>query len=266
MIFSWFRKRRRRKLLATPFPDEWLPWLTNMPFYRGLEEGERGKLHDIIRVIVAEKSWEGCGGLEMTDEVKVVISAQAALLVLHVGHDYYRRAKSILVYPSAYRPNRPGYNSGGILGGDSANAGEAWYRGPVILSWDAAEYGPIDPKDGRNLVFHEFAHKLDMMDGLIDGTPPLHEREDYPAWTRVMTEEFEALKKSSRKGRKSVLDRYGATNEAEFFAVGTETFFEKSLQMERRHPELYDLFRTYYRQDPAERLRQAAKSEKDADE
>lgn len=261
MIFSWFRKRRRRKLLAEPFPEEWLPWLEGMPFYQGLEPEEREGLHDILRVIIAEKSWEGCGGLEITEEMQVVISAQAALLILHVDHDYFRRVKSILVYPTAYRPNRPGWNDGGILGEGSANAGEAWYRGPVILSWDAAEYGPIDPKDGRNLVLHEFAHKLDMMDGYIDGTPPLHRREDYAVWTRIMTAEYEALKKSSRKGRKSVLDRYGATNEAEFFAVGTETFFEKSLQMERRHPELYDLFRTYYRQDPVERLRKAAKQD-----
>ena len=258
--FSWFRRRRRRKLLATPFPAEWVSFLVELPFYAGLNADERGRLHDILRVIIAEKDWEGCNGLELTDEIMVVIAAQAALLLLEIEHDHYRRVRSILVYPTAYGENAPRRGQGGIVGDGQRNLGEAWYRGPVILSWDSAVHGAVDPKDGHNLVWHEFAHKLDMMDGYIDGTPPLLRKEDYKLWTRIMTAEFENLK--GRGGRRAVLDRYGATNEAEFFAVATESFFEKSLQMEKKHPELYDLLRTYYRQDPAGRLRKAAAAAK----
>jgi Mlc titration factor MtfA (ptsG expression regulator) len=260
MIFSWLRRRRRAKLLAEPFPPDWIPWLKELPFYAGLDAEERSRLHDILRVIVAEKNWEGCGGLDITDEIRVVVAAQAALLVLSIEHDHYRRVRSILVYPSAYSTGRAS-GGGSILAESSVHAGEAWYRGPVILSWDAALHGAIDPRDGRNLVFHEFAHKLDMMDGFINGTPPLHRREDYRVWSRIMTEEYRALTEAARKGRKTVLARYGATNEAEFFAVATEAFFEKPAQMARRHADLYDLLRTYYRQDPLERLRRAAREE-----
>jgi Mlc titration factor MtfA (ptsG expression regulator) len=261
MIFSWLRRRRRRKLLATPFPDPWRAWLEPLPFYAGLDDRERGRLHDILRVIVAEKSWEGCGGLDLTDEMKVVIAAQAALLVLEIDHDYYRRVKSILVYPSAYGTGMPRPGGGGVVDRGATNLGEAWYRGPVILSRDAAEHGALDPKDGRNLVYHEFAHKLDMLDGRVDGTPPLHERSDYREWARVMTEEYEILRGGARRGRRTVLDRYGATNEAEFFAVAVEAFFEKPLKMERRQPELYGVLRKYFRQDPGERLRRAARND-----
>jgi len=258
MIFSWLRRRRRAKLLAEPFPDSWLPWLEELPFYAGLDAEERSRLSDILRVIVAEKTWEGCGGLDLTDEMRVVIASQAALLLLSIEHEYYRRVHTILVYPSAYSTGRAGGRDG-IVGQGSVNAGEAWYRGPVILSWDAALHGAVDPKDGRNLVYHEFAHKLDMMDGFVNGTPPLARREDYRVWSRIMTTEYRALTEAARKGRKTVLDRYGATNEAEFFAVATEAFFEKPVQMDRRHADLYDLLRTYYRQDPLERLRRAAR-------
>ena len=256
MIFSFFRRRRRKALLAEPISEVWVGWLLELPFYQDLDDGERGRLHDILRVIVSEKEWEGCAGFEVTDEVKVVITAQAALLVLEIEHDFYRRVKSILVYPTSYDTGRADRGSGIVSDDSGHNLGEAWYRGPVILSWDSVRYGAEDPKDAHNLVLHEFAHKLDMMDGYIDGTPPLHGREDYPAWTRIMTGEFEALK--AKGGRRSVLDRYGATNEAEFFAVATESFFEKPLQMEKRHEELYGLLKNYYRQDPAERLRRAA--------
>ena len=255
--FSWFRRRRRRKLVASPFPVQWAGWLERLPFYAGLTADERGRLHAILRVILAEKRWEGCAGLELTDEMKVVISAQAALLLLEIEHDHYARVRSILVYPTAYGQGAPRRHQDGIVGEGGRSAGEAWYRGPVVLSWDSALQGAVDPKDGHNLVWHEFAHKLDMMDGYVDGTPRLHRREDYKLWTRIMTAEFENLK--DRGGRRSVLDRYGATNEAEFFAVATEAFFEKSLQMEKKHPELYDLLRSYYRQDPAERLRKASR-------
>jgi len=256
MIFSWLKRRRRRKLLAQPFPQAWIPWLERLPFYVGLDDGERARLDDILRVIVAEKNWSGAEDFPVTEEMRVVIAAQAALLILDIEHDYYRRVDEIIVRPRAYEASYE-RRAGGVVSVGSHNAGEAWYRGPVILAWDGVRQGAADPKDGHNLVFHEFAHKLDMLDGFVDGTPPLHRRDTYKLWTQVMTSEYAALKEAARRGRRSVLDRYGATNEAEFFAVATETFFEKPVQLQRKHASLYDLLQAYYRQDPIERLRRA---------
>ena len=215
-------------------------------------------MHDILRVIVAEKHWEGCDGLELTEHMRVVVAAQAGLLILEIEHEYFRRVREILVYPTAYRASYKQRDGAGVISEGSHNAGEAWYRGPVILSWDGVRQGAADPKDGHNLVLHEFAHKLDMLDGYVDGTPRLHNPGAYAAWTRIMSEEYATLKDAARRGRKSVLDRYGATNEAEFFAVATETFFEKPRQLQDKHEALYGLLVDYYRQDPLARLRRAA--------
>ncbi len=245
-MFGWFKRRRRRKLLAQPFPEGHRLVLQPLHFYKSLGPDQQVKLHDITTILLAEKSWEGCGGLELTLEIQVVIAAQAALLILEIEHDYYRRLSEVLIYPAAYQSHE----------GDG-RFGEAWYGGPVVLSWQQARDGADNPEDGHNVVFHEFAHKLDMLDGMVDGTPPLSSRSDYPRWTRVMTEAFEELKELARKGRRSVMDRYGATNEAEFFAVATETFFEKPSPLSRKLPELYDLLRDYYRQDPLARLQRS---------
>jgi Mlc titration factor MtfA (ptsG expression regulator) len=257
VIFSWLRRRRRKKLLAQQFPDAWREILAQYPFYGRLDEGERSRLHDVLRVLVAEKNWEGCYGLELTDEIRVTVAGLAALLVMNIEHDYFERVTSILVYPTTYPSVFPHRDGAGVVSEDAPMYGEAWYRGPVLLAWDEVRQGALDPKDGSNLVLHEFAHRLDMLDGYVDGTPPLGLRERYADWARVMTEEFEALVESARRGRRSVLDPYGATNEAEFFAVAVEAFFEKPRQMQGKHAELYDLLRAYFRQDPLERLRRS---------
>lgn len=258
MIFSWLRRRRRKKLLAQPFPGGWPPILRRYPFYQRLDEDERARLHDILRVLVAEKRWEGCYGLELTDEIRVTIAALAALLLLEIEHEYFRRVTSILVYPTSYPSVFAHRDAAGVVSENAPMYGEAWYRGPVLLAWDEVLQGALNPGDGSNLVLHEFAHRLDMLDGYVDGTPPLGASALYEDWARVMTAEFEALKEQARKGRRSVLDPYGARNEAEFFAVAVEAFFEKPRQVQRRHPELYGLLRAYFRQDPLARLDRSA--------
>jgi Mlc titration factor MtfA (ptsG expression regulator) len=255
MLFSWLRRRRRRKILARPFPPEWLGYLRkNVAHYQYLSEAEQAKLRDDLRIFIAEKYWEGCGGLHMTDEIKVTIAAQACLLLLNLEHNYYDRVLTILVYPHGYQVRGPeGGLGGAILEGTTDRLGEAHYRGPVILAWDEVLADGRHPNRGQNLVFHEFAHQLDMLDGVIDGTPPLRDRNQARRWHDIMTTEYQRLIRASEQGRATLLDKYGTTDEAEFFAVATECFFDRPTAMAQRHPQLYDLLREYYRQDPAAR-------------
>ncbi len=249
MIFSWLRRKRREKLLRSPFPQAWLPWLEALPFYAHLSADQQARLRDDLRIFVAEKSWEGCGGLNLTDEMKVIIAAQACLLTLELDHDHYPNVSTILVYPSTYR-TQDHRDAAGVVRSGQANLGEAWPGGPVILAWDSIQGDVTQGADGRNLVFHELAHKLDMRDGLADGTPPLKHRAMITDWVRVMTKEYERLRDASEHGHATLLDHYGATNPAEFFAVATECFFEKGRHLERRHPELYAVLCEYYGQSP----------------
>ncbi|MFK7738766.1 MAG: zinc-dependent peptidase [Planctomycetota bacterium] len=255
MLFDWLfrpsRHARRKALLAEPFPDAWRALLAKLPFYLALDERGQERICDDLRVLMAEKEWQGCGGFELTDEVRVTVAAQASLLLLNLEHEYYKHVDTILIYPSAYR-TAPQTDAMGVVREGQANLGEAWRRGPVVLSWDAAKGGALDPKDGHNLVLHEFAHKLDMLDGRADGTPPLGTHEQWQQWIQTMTREFDRLKKAASETRRpAVLDTYGATNPAEFFAVATECFFEKARKLREKHPELYECLRDYYCQDPA---------------
>jgi Mlc titration factor MtfA (ptsG expression regulator)/Zn-finger nucleic acid-binding protein len=261
MIFSWLKKRRRRRLLAASFPTDWLAHLQgNVAHYGLLGETERAKLRDDLRVLIAEKTWEGCGGLAVTDEMKVTIAAQACLLLLGVEHDYFSRVQSILVYPAGYRSPEGNVGPGGVVHEGGGRLGEAWYRGPVVLGWEAVRVGGQDHRDGRNVVLHEFAHQLDFLDGWIDGTPPLKSRAQSQKWHEVMTAEYARLVEESERGKPKVLDAYGATDPAEFFAVATECFFEKPVQLLRRHPALYEVLRDYYGQDVAGRFTRAAQA------
>jgi Mlc titration factor MtfA (ptsG expression regulator) len=256
MLFAWLKRRRRRKVLAQPFPAAWLHYLeTNMVHYGRLDPAEQAKLRDDLRLFIAEKRWEGCGGLVLTDEMKVTIAGQACLLTLNLEPDAYARVTSVLVYPTGFRvPDMPEHGTGIIDEEGEEHLGEAWYRGPVILSWEDVLWEGQHPGEGRNLVYHEFAHQLDMLDGVIDGTPPLRDRQQARRWQQIMTAEYNKLVRRAERGRATLLDHYGATSEGEFFAVATECFFDQPREMKQRHPELYDLLREYYRQDPAERM------------
>jgi Mlc titration factor MtfA (ptsG expression regulator) len=256
MIFDWLKDWRRARVRARPFPEEWLGYLRqNVAYYEHLSEAEQAKLRGDVQVFVAEKKWEGCGGLVMTDEIRVTIAAQACLLVLGLDYGCYDRVLSVLVYPHAYRGTL--HEEQGLR--DPGRLGEAWYRGPVVLAWDRVLHDGRHPDEGHNVVFHEFAHQLDMLDGVIDGTPPLKDAEQARRWHDVMTAEYQRLVAASELGRATLLDHYGAASEGEFFAVCTECFFDLPVEMRRRHPRLYELFLEFYRQDSAERfLRKAA--------
>jgi MtfA peptidase len=240
-VFGYFRRKRRHRLRSTALPTEWLAIIErNVPFWVSLAQADRRELEGHIRVFLAEKHFEGCNGLELTDEIKVTIAANACLLLLGLEPDCFRRVRSVLVYPTEFRV--PEYQGGRL--------GEAWYRGPVVLTWDTVVPGGRHYLEGRNVVLHEFAHQLDYLDGEINGTPPLRDAEQAERWRGVMTAEYDKLVKDCTRGRATLLDEYATKNPAEFFAVATECFFEQPVRTRRRHPLLYDLLREYYRLDP----------------
>lgn len=245
------RNARRRLALQKPFLEEWIAGLKkNLPPYTKLSDTFRRELHDYIKIFLAEKSFEGCGGLVITDEIRVTIAAQACMLLLNRKTDCYPKLRSILVYPSTY-----------VAGGNglfvdksnrSVRLGESWSHGVVVLAWDSVKQGAINFKDGQNVAMHEFAHQLDQEDGAADGAPILEDRSAYRSWAEVLSQEFILLQKKKKKRKRSVFNKYGATNPAEFFAVVTESFFEKPKQFKKKHPELYEELQGYYKVNPIE--------------
>ncbi|MBN1205919.1 MAG: zinc-dependent peptidase [Myxococcaceae bacterium] len=236
-----FRWLWRRRLTRRPFPPEWLGALeARVSFLRTLSPELRQRFLDMLKVFIWEKEFLGANGFVITDEVRVVVGASAVQLVLHLDLSYYDRLREIIVYPRAFKlPERTG-----------ATLGEAKHWGQVILSWPAVLAGLNNPRDGHDTAAHEFAHVLDRADGAFDGTPRLREYSHYRAWAAVMGEHFQALRQGRRVERK-VLDDYGTLNEAEFFAVATESFFEKPREMKEKTPELYEEMRRFYGWDPA---------------
>ena len=257
-MLHWLSDHRRRKLTEVPFPSPWEDIIRrNVVQYCMLEDDERTHLRALIQVFIAEKHWEGAGGLEITDEIRVTISAQACLLLLGLPHNFYRNVQSIIVYPSTVvpPPRKPGFfeiTSAPVEPGHPI-IGQAFQQGPVIIIWDAALRGSRHPEFGHNVIYHEFAHKLDMLDGAADGTPPLRDRDEYRDWVQVCSREYLRLRQDTKEGGKTFLDAYGATSEAEFFAVATEQFFDQPQLMMEHTPDLYRVLQEYYRQDPARR-------------
>lgn len=255
MLMKWFKNRRRAKILATPFPDEWNRLIRDGFVHdQHLTAEQRRKLRRLVQIFVSEKNWEGCGGLVMTDEIKVCVAAQACLLVVGMDDDqFFDHVLSILVYPTGYVAGGAHLSGKGlIVEGEQSRLGEAWWRGPVVLSWAEARAGGRMETPGRNLVLHEFAHQLDMLNGRIaDGTPPLKNKEQFDRWISVLGPEFDRLVENCRQGHHGSIDCYGATNPAEFFAVITEAFFERPNSLRLHHEETYSVLRDYYCLNPA---------------
>lgn len=243
---DWSVRRR-------PFPPEWLDTLsTGLPVYPRLSPEQQTRLQDMIKFFIDRKRFYGCAGLKVTDEMRVIIAAQACLLVLNRGGALYPKLKSILVYPTAFRVNRDEHQADGTVAEGGHNLlGESWNNGRVILSWDDVSRGVADFSDGHNVVLHEFSHQLDAESGVTNGAPPLRSN-SYKAWAAIFTRNFEDLEARSIRGLDTVMDEYGATNPAEFFAVATETFFEKPHELHGRRPELYEQLQRYYQADPRE--------------
>lgn len=258
-MWNWFRDNRREKILAAPFPGEWEGLIQkNLPYYHYLNHEEKKGLQDLVQIFIAEKHWLGCNGLKLTDEMRVLIAAHACLLILELPSDCYRRVESIYVYPTTVlSPERKaGFFEVSRTPADGPMAidGEAHHRGPVILVWDAVKSETRHPEHGHNVVYHEFAHKLDMLDGKADGTPPLTTQEEYQRWIEVCSRVYLELNHKVEDGQPVFMDSYAATDEAEFFAVATETFFCQPEQLKNHHPKLYQVLKEFYRQDPAQKV------------
>jgi len=247
-----FKRRRRERLLAQRAPESWLNIVArNVPHYARLPREDQVELLDLMKVLLAEKVFEGCGGLEITDEIRVTVAAHAGILLLHRETDYYPRLDTILVYPYSFVVETRTVDSGSfVLEGEEVHSGEAWARGVVILAWDEVRHGIRWPRDGFNLVFHEFAHQLDMENGEADGFPVIEDARLAQDLGEVFEAEYDQLQDDVEAGRETLIDDYAAESPAEFFACVTELFFERPRAMKRRHPDLYKVLSEYYQQDP----------------
>lgn len=247
----WVRRRRER-IASRPFPAAWRRLLRrHVPLVARLPARQQLRLKGLMQVFLAEKPIIGCRGLRVTDEMRVTIAALACLPLLGAARGLYPELRQVLLYPTAFIVDRP-VNDGGVLSEQRrALAGESWSQGQVLLAWDEVKRGAATPGDGHNVVIHEFAHQLDQHSGPANGAPALATAADYRRWSTVMQNEFDALQWRLARGEQGLIDAYGATDPAEFFAVVSELFFERPVELAAGHPALYAELRGYYRLDPA---------------
>lgn len=247
------RRRRHARVGAQSFPDAWAAVLSRrVPVYRRLPADLREQLRRLMLIFLSEKTFVGRGGFEVTDDVRLTVAAHACLLLLNRETAMYPLFRTILIYPSTYAVEHRDEDEDGVVSEEwQERAGEAWERGPVILSWEDVEYGAQNFDDGGNVVLHEFAHQLDFEIGGGDGAPRHASAQDAMRWANVFQREYDRLLTDVETGRDTVINPYGATEPAEFFAVATETFFERPRALEHGHPELYAALRGFYCVDPA---------------
>jgi hypothetical protein len=243
----------RARIRSQPFPAAWREVLRRrMPAFKALPTDLQLQVKKHVQVLVAEKAFIGCAGQVITDEVRVLIAAQAALLLLNRPSGYFRNLRQILVYPSAFVVERSQGDELGLTHETRrALSGESWQQGQLLLSWDDVVAGAADPVDGHNVVIHEFAHQLDQERGHANGSPWLGRRDGYARWQRVLSAEFATLQRQLVHGETPpVIDPYASTNPAEFFAVVSEHFFEQPAALAAAHPALFAEFALCYRTDP----------------
>ncbi len=248
----WLIARRRARQRSQPFPAEWRRILQQrVPYVATLPADLQLQLKQHIQVFLAEKPFLACAGLVLTQEMRVVIAAQACLLLLNRADSYFPNLRQILLYPGPFIVNRVRADGTGVLQDlRQALSGESWSQGQVILSWEDVLEGAADPADGRNVVVHEFAHQLDQETGHANGAPLLRSRAWRKEWSRVLAQEFALLHQRTQAGEATLLGHYGATSPAEFFAVASEVFFELPQRMADEHPELYRQLARLYCVDP----------------
>jgi Mlc titration factor MtfA (ptsG expression regulator) len=261
LLAAWLLPRLRlRRALARPLAPGLVAILErNLAQYAGMDAQERLRLQRMVQQFLHEKSFVGCAGLEITDEMRVTIAAQACMLLLgRVGKlddggpaTLYPSLHAVLVYPGAFLVPRREIDAAGVVTEQRQDLlGESWGDGRVILSWDHVRRAGMDEPQNHNVVLHEFAHQLDSESGSTNGAPYLGSSERYRSWSAVLSRNFAELRRDAMWGQRGVLDHYGASSPAEFFAVATESFFEQPWELAARHPDLYEEFLKYFRVDP----------------
>lgn len=252
--------RRDRVLKRSPIDDRmWRQLVARYPFTRTLPDEDRARLRDLTVLFLHEKSIVGAGGLEVRDEMRMGVAVQACMLILNLGLDWYRGWVEVIVYPDEFVAEYEYMDEAGVSHHvEQPMTGESWHAGPVILSWaDAEQRGG---ETGYNVVIHEFAHKLDMLNGDANGFPPLHAAMERDAWSRTFGEAYEDFRRRAEREEETGLDPYGAESPAEFFAVLSEAFFETPRAVQAAYGDVYRQLAAFYRQDPAARLGRRARS------
>jgi len=256
-LLIWFGRRqliklKRARLRNQPVSTRLLNILnSNVGLYSQLPDDLKSELHGHINVFLAEKQFMGCDELEVSDEMRVTVAGLACILLLNRPATYFPGFSSIIIYPDSYVATEVSFDGHVEVRRKTKRAGESWLRGPVVLSWKDVLQGSANVGDGYNVVLHEFAHKLDEENDGTNGLPVLQEREQYGQWAKVLGKEYKLLESRIDRGRNRVLHEYGLTSPAEFFAVATESFFEKPIAMRDQLPDLYDQLRIFYCSDPA---------------
>jgi Mlc titration factor MtfA (ptsG expression regulator) len=247
---------RLARVLARPLAPGQLAIIErNVDQYRGMPAPLRQQLQRLVKQFLHQKRFVGCAGLELTEEMRVTIAAQACLLLLNRPSRVYPGLHTVLVYPGAFLVPRREQDAAGVVTETRQDLlGESWGDGRVVLSWEHVRRAGLEPEGTHNVVLHEFAHQLDSESGSNNGAPWLGSPERYRSWSETLSRDFELLRRDAWFGYRDVLDPYGATNPAEFFAVATESFFEQPHALASRHPALYAEFQAYYRVDPRDWL------------
>jgi hypothetical protein len=258
VVLAWLRGPalhaawRRARVKAQPFPQAWRDILRRrMPAFARLPPDVQIRLKKLAQVLLAENPFIGCAGLIVSDEMRLLVSVQAALLMLQLGPDAFPLLRQVLIYPGPFVVERSQADGSGLVHEQRrALAGESWQQGQVLLSWDDVLAGAADPADGRNVVIHEFAHQIDQAHGRANGAPWLPGAARRARWARVWSTAFEQLHAQLARGETGLIEPYGATEPAEFFAVTSELFFEKPTELAVQHPDLFAELRGLYGVDP----------------
>jgi MtfA peptidase len=259
LLLGALRGWRRNRILQQAMLDEvqWRELVSHFPFAWTLTTEDQQRLKELVILFLHEKDFAAAAGLELTSGMRMSVALQACILVLNLGLEYYRGWSGIIIYPEQFVPRHQHVDEAGIVHeGDEPYAGEAWLGGPVVLSWadiDGTEY-----PDGVNVVIHEFAHKLDMLNGDANGFPPLHAGMSRAAWSEAFTAAYADFCRRIDAGEDTEVDPYAAESPGEFFAVLSEVFFEIPDVVQDEYPQVYAQLAAFYRQDPAERMMAAA--------
>jgi len=254
-MFGKLRRWRRGRVLARAQLDErtWAGTLRRFEFTRVLSADERERLRELTILFLHEKQFSTAHGLALTEPMRVHVAAQACMLILNLGLDYYRGWSEVLLYPAQFVPRHQYTDEMGVVHqGDQPYSGEAWLLGPVILSWE--DVAKTEYPDGVNVVIHEFAHKLDMLNGTANGFPPLHRDMSRQAWVKAFTAAYQDFCARVDEGEDTIIDPYASESPGEFFAVFSEAFFELPDVVRSEYPAIYEQLGYFYRQDPLARL------------